>query len=136
MAITGVFLKGYEARLISLCGSRAEHQLVATKVNKIAIPKSPSVEDIQQFNLAFAEYCQQQGTEQLVINRRATTGKGAGGAGSFILEGVLLASSQWPISFVHPATLRATDNKYAELKNYRPATQDLGKAYDLAFELL
>lgn len=136
MLATGVFLKGNEARLVSIEGTRAAHRVVASKVNKIAIPKAPTVEDIKLFCEAFSAYCRQYQVEQLVLNRRATTGQGAGGAGTFILEGVLLTITQVPLIFVHPATLRATDKRTQELKGDKPKTLDLGKAYDLAFEAL
>lgn len=136
MLATGVFLKGNEVRLVSIEGTRAAHRVVASKVNKITIPKAPTVEDIKLFCEAFSAYCRQYQVEQLVLNRRATTGQGAGGAGTFILEGVLLTITQVPLIFVHPATLRATDKRMQELKGDKPKTLDLGKAYDLAFEAL
>ena len=133
---TGVFLKGNEVRLVSLDGTRATHRVVATKANKIGIPKAPTVEDIKTFCEAFSAYCTEHHVEQLVLNRRATTGQGAGGAGTFILEGVLLTITPVPLIFVHPATLKATDKRNSELKADKPKTLDLGKAYDLAFEAL
>lgn len=134
MVITGVFLKGNEARLVSVEGTRADHRVLVSKINKLAIPKAPTAEDISLFCAAFGAYCQQHNVAQLVLNRRATTGQGAGGAGTFILEGVLLTIANVPLSLVHPATLKATDKRTAELKADKPKTVDLGKAYDLAFE--
>lgn len=136
MITTGLFLKGNEVRLVSLEGTRAAHRVVATKVNKIAIPKAPTVEDITTFCEGFSTYCTEHNVQQLVINRRATTGQGAGGAGTFILEGVLLTITSVPLIFVHPATLKATDKRNSEFKADKPKTVDLGKAYDLAFEAL
>ena len=65
-----------------------------------------------------------------------TTGQGAGGAATFRTEGIFLATSLCPVDLVHPATIRATDRKDGELKESRPDTQDLSKAYDFAFEAL
>lgn len=70
----------------------------------------------------------------MVVNRRATSGQGAGGAGTFLIEGILLAISPVPIQFVHSATVKATDNRESDKKNNKPQTLDLGKAYDYGFE--
>ncbi|MCZ4339000.1 DUF3010 family protein [Shewanella colwelliana] len=134
--IAGLFLKGNEVRIVSLNGTREQHELVADKLNKIAIPKAPTQADIAIFCETLLAYCERHAIEQIVVNRRATTGQGAGGAGTFILEGVMLAVVKVPLSFVHPATLRASDKKYSDLKLAKPTTVDLGKAYDLAFEAL
>jgi hypothetical protein len=70
----------------------------------------------------------------VVLNRRATTGQGAGGAGTFRIEGVLLAVSPAAIEFIHPATIRATDKRENGKKLHKPETVDLGKAYDFGYE--
>lgn len=134
MVVCGVFLKANEARLITLSGTRDQHELIDTKVNKLAIVKHPTGKAVQDFIMEFKAYCKQHKVNKLILNRRATTGQGAGGAGTFILEGALLASCEQEIEFIHPATLRATDKKEAELKIAQPKTQDLAKAYDLAYQ--
>lgn len=134
MVVCGVFLKANEVRIITLSGTRGQHKLTDTKVNKLAIVKHPTRKEVQDFIIEFKAYCEQHQIDKLMLNRRATTGQGAGGAGTFILEGALLATSELEIEFIHPATLRATDKKEADLKTAQPKTQDLAKAYDLAFQ--
>lgn len=134
MIVTGVFLKANQSRIITLSGSRTSHELLAEKFNKLALPKNPTQGDVEVFVQAFKAHCMSNGIDKVVINRRATNGQGAGGAGTFLLEGVLLATSQVPVEFVHPATIRATDRRGSGAKTKRPSTVDLGKAYDLAFE--
>lgn len=136
MIVLGVLLKGNAARLVALSGSQSAHTAVQSKTNKIEMPKNPSREDVASFVEAFNAFCTANGVEMLAINRRATTGQGAGGAGTFIAEGIILATSPCPVEFFHPATLKATDRKKAELKTGRPSTADLGTAFDLAFEAL
>jgi hypothetical protein len=134
MIVSGVFLKANQARIVTIAGSRASHELVSQKVHKLDVPKNPTQDDIEVFVQALRAHCTDTGVDKIVVNRRATSGQGAGGAGTFLLEGVLLATSNVPVEFVHPATIRSTDRQEAELKTERPATADLGKAYDFAFE--
>lgn len=132
--VAGLLLKANEARIVTLAGTRASHSLVAEKFNKLAVPKNPTQADVAAFVRALSSFCTANNVEKLILNRRATTGQGAGGAGTFLLEGVVLASALVAVDFAHPATLKATDRKAGDSKARKPATVDLGKAYDLAYE--
>jgi hypothetical protein len=132
--VAGLLLKANEARIVTLAGTRASHSLVAEKFNKLAVVKNPTREDVAVFVQAVQAFCAANKVEKLVLNRRATAGQGAGGAGTFLLEGVLLACSPVPVDFAHPATMKATDRKAGDSKAQKPTTIDLGKAYDLAYE--
>ncbi|AQS37947.1 Protein of unknown function (DUF3010) [Shewanella psychrophila] len=136
MVIAGLFLKANEVRMVSLSGTRESHELVAPKVNKLTLNKSPTREEVSKFVAEIKAYCGEHQVELIVMNRRASKGQGAGGAGTFLMEGVILASSMISVDLVHPATIRATDKRTLTLKDLKPKTVDLGKAYDLAFELL
>ncbi|WOT05800.1 DUF3010 family protein [Shewanella youngdeokensis] len=136
MIISGLFLKANEIRVVTLEGERASHLLIAPKVTKFSLLKNPTQAEVVVFHTNLNAYLQHHRVDKVVINRRATTGQGAGGAGTFLMEGVILATCPCEVEFVHPATMRATDKRHSELKNGRPATVDLGKAYDLAFECL
>lgn len=134
MIVAGVFLKANLARIITINGSRSNHSLIAGKFNKLELPKNPTQEDVEAFVHAFKAFCADHSVDKVIINRRATVGQGAGGAGTFLLEGVLLAVSPVPIELIHGATVAATDRKQKSLKVHQPTTVDLGKAYDFAFE--
>jgi hypothetical protein len=134
MVISGIFLKANEARIVTLTGSKDNHSLVAPRFNKLALPKNPSQDDVEVFSQAFKAYCADNSVDKVIINRRATNGQGAGGAGTFLIEGVLLAISPASIEFVHPATVRATDKREGNQKTEKPGTVDLGKAYDFGYE--
>lgn len=134
MIVAGIFLKANLARISTLTGNRRSHSPVANKFNKLELTKNPSQDDVEAFVMAFKAFCTDHALDKIVVNRRATSGQGAGGAGTFLIEGILLASSPVPIAFVHNATIAATERKESELKASRPTTADLGKAYDLAYE--
>ncbi|MEZ9198267.1 DUF3010 family protein [Shewanella sp. 10N.286.54.B9] len=136
MIIAGLLLKANEVRIVILAGERASHSLVAPKVTKFSLLKNPTQTDVVTFIEQVNTHIASNGVNKIVLNRRSTTGQGAGGAGTFLMEGAMLASCSVEIDFIHPATLRASDKKHSELKSCRPKTVDLGKAYDLAFECL
>jgi hypothetical protein len=134
MVVAGVFLKANLARIVTLVGTRANHSMVADKFNKLELSKNPTQDHVETFVHAFKAFCADHNVDKIVINKRSSSGQGAGGAGTFLLEGVLLATSPKPIELVHVATLAATDRRQNALKAHRPKTADLGKAYDFAFE--
>lgn len=134
MVVAGVFLKSNVARMVTLSGTRQDHSMVAKKFNKLELPKNPTQDDVNVFSQAFKAFCSDNTVDKVVINKRATSGQGAGGPATFRTEGVILAVSPVPVSLVHPATVAATHRKEAELKTCRPDTTDLGKAYDFSFE--
>ncbi len=136
MISTGILLKGNVARIVTLSGTRKKHEMIAKKINKLELPKFPTKDDVETFVQAFNAHCRDNSVDVVVINKRATTGQGAGGAATFRTEGIFLATSPCPVDLVHPATIGATDRKDGELKESRPDTQDLSKAYDFAFEAL
>ncbi|WP_080432402.1 DUF3010 family protein [Burkholderia ubonensis] len=108
--------------------------MVASRFNKLELIKHPTQDDVEVFAQALKAFCAEHAIDKMVVNRRATSGQGAGGAGTFLIEGVLLATSPVPLEFSHSATVAATDRKESTLKIHRPTTADLGKAYDLAYE--
>jgi hypothetical protein len=134
LVVSGIFLKANEIRVVTIKGSRDSHQLVSPKLNKFSLPKNPTQDDVEIFTQAFKAYCANSGVDKILINRRTTTGQGAGGSGTFLLEGVLLAISPVPIEFIHPATVRATNKREMDKKAIKPTTVDLGKAYDFGYE--
>jgi hypothetical protein len=136
LIIAGLFLKANEVRVVTLTGERINHSVIAPKVTKFTLLKNPTQTDVVAFIAQINGHVSEHAIDKLVLNRRATTGQGAGGAGTFLMEGAILATCACEVEFIHPATLRASDKKHNELKNCRPKTVDLGKAYDLAFECL
>jgi hypothetical protein len=134
MISAGLLLKGNVIRIVTLSGTREKHKQIASKVNKLEMGAEPDQDAVEAFCHTFQAFCADNNVDLVVINRRATSGQGAGGAATFRTEGILLAKSPCPIKFAHAATIRATDRKQIELKSGRPGTADLSKAYDLAFE--
>lgn len=134
MVVVGMLLKGHQARIVTLSGTRESHTPKSPKFNKLELPQYPTQDDVEVFVQAIHAHCTKEGVDKIVINKRIVSGMGAGGAGTFLMEGILLATSKAVIEPIHLKTITATDKKLANLKTARPDTKDLGVAYDLAFE--
>ena len=134
MVVIGVLLKGHQARIVTLSGTRESHVLKSPKFDKLELPQHPTQDDVEVFVQAIHAHCVKEGVDKVVINKRSVSGIGAGGAGTFLIEGVLLAVCKAVIEPSHLKTIAATDKRFAHLKVQRPGTKDLGVSYDLAFE--
>ena len=134
MIVAGIFLTGNEARIVPLSGSINQHTRIALKFHKLGLPDNPIQDDVEIFCQTFKSYCKDVSVNKVIINRRPTNGKFPRGAGTFIIEGIILTISPVPIEFISPNTIKATDKRELELKTEKPTTADLGVAYDLAFE--
>jgi len=134
MVSMGILLKGSVARLVTLSGTREGHVLVGERQHKLELPHNPTQAEVDVFVRAFKACCSDLSVDVISINKRATSGQGAGGPSTFLTEGILLATSPCPVASVHSATVRATHRRFADLERVRPTTNELGIAYDLAFE--
>ena len=136
MTVLGIFLKGNNANIVTLSGTKSEHETVSPDFNKLTLEKNPTQEDVRTITASLKDHLQQHGVSEIILNRRVTAGQMAGAAGTFIWEGILLSSCPVPLNFVHAATLRATEKKFGELKTKKPSEENepLCKAYDFAFE--
>jgi hypothetical protein len=134
MVSVGILLKGSVCRVVTLTGTKKRHDLVAKKFHKLELAKTPTQEDVEIFVQALKAFCSDNSVDLLSINYRNTKGDMAGGAATFRIEGIILATSPAPVKQVHSSTLAATTRKHGEKKSVKPTTVDLGRAYDLAFE--
>ena len=134
MISAGFLLKGNLCRVVTLNGSRNQHARIADKFHKLELTPNPSQEDVEVFVQAIKAFCSDNSVDIITINFRNAKGDHAGGAASFRIEGIILASSPVPVKQVHSATIAATNRKSSNQKTIKPSTADLGRSYDLAFE--
>ncbi|MBN2529392.1 MAG: DUF3010 family protein [Deltaproteobacteria bacterium] len=135
MAVTGIFLKGNVANIVTLTGTKKDHSFVDESFSKLELGKNPTQKDVAQLLQTLNAYVKKNDVKSIILNRRITAGQMAGAAGTFIWEGILLAASPLPLKFIHAATLRATEKKSGELKRKFEESEVLkAKAYDFAFE--
>ncbi len=134
MISAGFLLKGNLCRVVTLNGSRVQHVRVADKFHKLELTANPSQDDVEVFVQTIKAFCSDNSIDLITINFRNAKGDHAGGAATFRIEGIILASSPVPVKQVHPATIAATNRKNSGQKTIKPTTADLGRAYDFAFE--
>ncbi|MBN2344357.1 MAG: DUF3010 family protein [Deltaproteobacteria bacterium] len=135
MSVVGIFLKGNRAHIVTLEGTKKEHHFVDEEFKVLEFEKNPTQKDVAAALKKLQSHIDAHGVKKIILNRRITAGQMAGAAGTFLWEGVLLAASPLPLTFVHAATLRSTAKKHGDLKHSIPE-ELLGKtkAYDFAFE--
>ncbi len=138
MAVTGIFLKGNFAHIVTLDGTQKEHTMVNQDFKNMELGKNPTQKDVGAVRTKIEKYIEKNNITQIVLNRRVTAGQMAGAAGTFLWEGILLSMSPVPLKFVHAATIRATNKKRGELKKLKSQNPEENvprdKAYDFAFE--
>ena len=115
MAVAGFFLKGNFANVVTLDGTKSNHEHVDEGFNRLEIGKNPTQKDVAALVKSINQYIEKNSVTHITLNRRVTAGQMAGAAGTFLWEGILLAVSPVPLKFVHVATIRATDKKSGDL---------------------
>ncbi len=138
MAVTGMFLKGNFAHIVTLDGTESKHAMVDQGFKNMELGKNPTQKDVLALRKKVEKYIEKNNITQIVLNRRVTAGQMAGAAGTFLWEGILLSISPVPLKFVHAATIRATNKKKGALKTLKSPNPEENvprdKAYDFAFE--
>jgi len=134
MIVTGILLKSDDIRIVTLSGTRENHNRIADRIHKLQLPISTTQDDITVFVQTLRAFCSDNQVDLACINQRNHTGKHAGGAATFRNEGIIFASLSIPVRLVHPSTMAATERRQSALKTSRPEARELGTAYDLAFE--
>ena len=102
MISAGFLLKGGLCRIITLSGTKNQHLRIADKFHKLELASNPSQEDVEVFVQAIKAFCSDNSVDLIFINYRNVKGNHAGGAATFRIEGIILASvllvipDSWP----------------------------------------
>ena len=134
MISAGLLIKGNACRIVTLSGSKQNYSRIAEKFHKLELAAKPSQEDVEVFVQTIKAFCSDNNIDLININFRNTKGEHAGGAASFRIEGIILASAPISVQQIHQATIGATNRKQGDLKTLKPKAKDIGRAFDLAFE--
>ena len=95
MISAGFLLKGSLCRVVTLNGSRNQHNRVADKFHKLELPQNPTQEDVKVFVQTVKAFCSDNSVDIITINYRNVTGDRAGGGASFRIEGIILRYRQY-----------------------------------------
>lgn len=102
----GIELKGNEARIVVMDGTRSSFEIVSSAPKKIKLEDSNNQEDVQGFLNEFNAFVEQFGIEKIGVKERATKGKFAGGSVSFKMEG-LIQSGRTKVILIHSRTIKS-----------------------------
>ena len=136
MNVMGLYLKTDTLRIVTLSGTKTDHKRIGEAFHKISVPRDNNPDTIKALIETLNVFLESNGIELIGVNGRNVSGRSAGSPLSFKSEGILIAILDMQLRQVFAQTIRATDRKRISDKSCRPATKDLGIAYDVAFELL
>ncbi|MDH5426272.1 MAG: DUF3010 family protein [Gammaproteobacteria bacterium] len=89
MRVCGVDLTANDAVICLLFEESRQFTLANCRVRKLSLPKNHTLEDLRQFQFAFAKLMGDYKVNRVAIRERMTKGKFAGGAVSFKLEAAI-----------------------------------------------
>jgi len=102
----GIELKGNEARIVLLEGTKNSYRIISEAPKKIKLLDSGNQDDVHRFVNEFNEFVREYGINKAGIKERGTKGKFAGGSVSFKMEGLIQASTV-EVVLIHSRTIKA-----------------------------
>lgn len=106
MKVCGIELKGNEAIIVSLEGSKEDYKITSSEIKKIKLKDSSSQSDVRSFYNEIVNFFKEINFNLIAIKARATKGKFAGGSTSFKMEG-LIQNTDYDVQIIHTATTKA-----------------------------
>lgn len=136
MRVAGFSITASDVRIVTLEGTREDHERIAEQLHKVSVGDGSSATHLKAVVGALNAHIRDTGIERVGLVAYAEGGKYGAGASVFRIEGGLMVSAEAALRFIHKATIGATERRLGEQKRRRPTTKALGLAYDLAFECL
>ena len=135
MRACGIELSASEARIVLLDGAKASYALIDVKPRKLLIIDDESQAEVQAFRDALYAFLRETGVERVVIKKRGKSGKYAGGAVGFKLEGIAQLYAECPVVLCAPQTIAAALRRHpTELPEALPKFQRV--AFETAYSAL
>jgi hypothetical protein len=108
--VCGIEINGSEAILVTLEGTRQEHEIIGTKFKRIKINDEKNQNDIHSFHQTISDYFATNRIQEIGIKARMTKGEYAGGPISFKIEGII-QTLEVPVKLIYPISINATLKK-------------------------
>lgn len=128
--VFGIELKGSDAILVVVEKGNND-QCIGKEFKKIRL-NSTNQDDVQSFRDLFVALIEQYSPSKIVINTRQQKGEYAGGAVTFVMEGILLTLNQTNVTSVASPTLKAKLKANSIQNNFTGYPKYAEKAYQLA----
>lgn len=135
MIVCGIEMKGSEARLVILNGTKANYTHISLKPRKLLLGDDENPIELRAFRDALYAFLRENSVELVAIKKRVKVGLYAGGAVGFKLEAVAQLYDECSIRLVAPASIAAARRNHPfvlppDLPRYQEA------AFETAFTAL
>jgi hypothetical protein len=135
MRVCGMELKGSEARLVLLNGTKANYAHISVKPSKLILADGENPNEVRAFQDALYAFLRENGVEAVAIKKRAGKGEYAGGPVGFKIEAISQLYTDCRIALVPPQTIAAAMRNHPttlpnNLRGYQEA------AFETAYALL
>jgi hypothetical protein len=111
MRVCGVEIKGSDAIVVVIDGTKDDFEIIDTGVQKIKLGDSNESEDVKIFNEKFHLFVRNNNINKIGIKKRNTKGRFAGGAASFKIEGIIQLSKDSIVELIAPVSISSTIKK-------------------------
>ena len=111
MRVCGVELKGSDAIVLIIDGTKENFEIIDTGVKKITLGDTNNAEDVQTFKETFHSFVKNHNIDKIGIKKRNTKGQFAGGATSFKIEGIIQLSKDATVELLAPASISSSIKK-------------------------
>jgi hypothetical protein len=106
MKVCGIELKGSDAVIVCLEGSKEDCNLICKDQKKFSIKDSNNQLDVSSFSSAIGSFLEENEFDEVGIKARATKGRFAGGSVSFKMEGIIQLCNV-NVEVIHGATIKS-----------------------------
>ena len=135
MVVCGVDLRGSEAIIVMISGTRDDHKLIRSDARKIPLSDHNSSDQVKDFYKIFHALIVDRGINKVAIKKRNLRGDYSAGGVSFKIEGLIQLSQNAEVLLLHPTFIGSCKKKYSpevpkNLYKYQYA------AFDIAFACL
>ncbi len=133
MRICGVDYRGQDLIPVVLETDDDGQRLVATEPKRIELDDLFDTAKVRSFARTVAAFLRDNGVDVVVVKKRATKGRFAGGPTSFRMGGVLQLSTEKPVEFLSgpsiTAALKDADEPEGEVLAYQKTALDVARAF-------
>jgi hypothetical protein len=106
MKVCGIDLKGSEAVLVCLEGSKEDCVIICQDQKKFSIKDSSNQLDVSSFSSQIVSFLEENEFDEVGIKARAKKGRFAGGSVSFKMEGIIQLANV-NVEVIHGATIKS-----------------------------
>ena len=135
MDVCGVDLRGSEAIIVMVSGTKDDYKLIRSDARKIPLSDHNSSDEVKEFYKIFQALIDDRGIKKVAIKKRNLRGDYAAGGVSFKIEGLIQLSQTADVLLLHPTYIGSCKRKYSHDIPNNLYKYQYG-AFDIAFACL